>query len=94
MRTFQDWINEGQTIYAGSLDEFHSIETQIEALEQQLAVKRDEVNQIAHVIGKPPIEQSARRISAEIIDADHDRTHAIPIGSMARALTGRHAMAR
>jgi hypothetical protein len=92
MKTFHEWLSEGEQLYTTAIDEFRAIEAQINDLELQLTGKRDEVNQIAHIIGKPTVE-SARRITAEVIDAAQVPVSAagpaIPIGRLARALTGR-----
>jgi hypothetical protein len=90
-KSFRDWIGEGEQLYDAALTEFRAIESQIEALEQQLAAKRGEVNQIAQVIGKAPVD-SARRVQAQVLDVEQVASaHAtsVPPGNMARALSGR-----
>lgn len=88
MKTFKDWLSEGDQLYQTALSEFQALEAQIEDLEQKLAIKKDELNQIAGVIGKPPVE-SSRRLSAELID--HHTSGSVPNSpaTIARALTGR-----
>ena len=64
-----------------------------------MAEKKAEVNEIAQVIGKPPVEGKCR-VSAQLIDpgasagngngsAGAGAVGAIPAGQMARALSGR-----
>jgi hypothetical protein len=90
-------LSEGESIYNTTLSEFQAIEAQIEALEQQLLTKKAEVNQIAHVIGKPPVE-GKHRVSAQLIDAEQAASApagvVAPVGNMARALSGRGLVGR
>ncbi len=88
MKSFRDWLSEGENIYTSALGEFHALEEQLATLEQQLSSKKDEVNQIAQVIGKPAVD-GVRKLSAELVDAAHLATGALPVGNVARALTGR-----
>lgn len=90
-KSFRDWLAEGEEIYNTTFSEFKALESQIEALEAQLASKKAEVNQIAHVIGKPPVE-GARRVTAQLLEADQAaaaHVNTVPPGTVARALTGR-----
>ncbi|MBV8781966.1 MAG: hypothetical protein JO353_11265 [Phycisphaerae bacterium] len=93
VKSFRDWLTEGEMLYNTALAEFNALEADIEQLEQRLAAKRAEVNQIAHVIGKPPVE-GTRRLTAQIIDAEPHTANAAPTGNIARALSGRGAPAR
>ncbi|HEY0008289.1 MAG TPA: hypothetical protein VGB55_06175 [Tepidisphaeraceae bacterium] len=88
MKSFKDWLSEGETLYADAMSEYQSLEHQIEELERKLAVKKDELNQIAAVVGKPPVETN-RRLTAQLID-DHGPS-SVPNSpaTIARALTGR-----
>ena len=92
MKTFNEWLNEGEQLYSLAVDEFKAIEAQINDLELQLTAKKSEVNQIAQIIGKPVVE-NARRVTAEVVEASQMPISsvgaAIPIGRLARALTGR-----
>ena len=87
-KSFRDWLGEGEALYNAALGEFNAIEAQIDELEQRLAAKKSEVNQIAHVIGKPPVE-GGRRLTAQIIEPEHHSVNSAPAGNMARALSGR-----
>ncbi len=97
---FQEWLQQGEALYQAALKEYHSIEAQLDDLESKLVAKQAEVNQIAQVIGKPPVE-GGRRLggtqlvpAADIIDLP-DRSPSggpAPAGSnasIARALTGK-----
>lgn len=88
IKSIKDWLAEGESIYDAALREHQELENQIIELEQRLAVKRDEVNQIAEKLNKPPLEPS-RRLSAEIVD--RGQAGAVPNSpnTIARALTGR-----
>ena len=88
-KSFRNWLSEGESLYTTTLSEFNAIESQIEQLEQLLAAKKAEVNQIAHVIGKPPVE-GGRRLTAQIIEpGESHNVNSAPAGNMARALSGR-----
>jgi thymidylate synthase len=69
------------------MQEYQALESQIEELEAKLAVKKEEVNQIASVINKPPVEPSNRRLTAQLVD-DHGPS-SVPNSpaAIARALT-------
>ncbi|MBC8109326.1 MAG: hypothetical protein H7Z14_22270 [Anaerolineae bacterium] len=91
MKNFSEWLGEGEQLYLAAMEEFKSIESQIDELELQLTAKKGEVNQIAQVIGKPPVE-STRKLTAELMEPEQvaiTSRSAIPIGRLARALTGR-----
>jgi len=87
-KSFKDWLGEGEQLYNSTLAEFQQLENQLVELEQRLAAKKAEVNQIAQVIGKPPVE-SSRRLSAELVDANHPSNVPNSPATIARALTGR-----
>jgi hypothetical protein len=91
MKTFREWMSEGETIYAEAMSEYQTLETQIAALESRLSEKKNEVNQIAQLIGKPPVEGS-KRLTAQLVD--HEAMPASVVGSVTRALTGRGIVAR
>jgi hypothetical protein len=94
-KSFRDWLSEGEHLYNTAMAEFKDLEAQIDGLEQQLTAKKAEVNQIAHVIGKPPVETS-RRLTAQLIETPeqgHGPGAAVPVGQMARALSGRGVLA-
>jgi hypothetical protein len=85
IKSLKDWLAEGEQLYGQALGEYRNLESQLDQLEQALSVKREEVNQIAQVIGKPALE-NARRLSAELVES----TSAPGVmGSVTRALTGR-----
>jgi len=76
--SLQQWLQQGEMLYASALKEYHAMEAQLEDLERKLAAKRAEVNQIASVVGKSPVE-GGRRLSAQLVtsyamdDGDRDR---------------------
>jgi hypothetical protein len=87
-KTLQDWLTEGEQLYNAALAEYQSIEAQLDELESKLAAKKAEVNQIAQVVGKPPVENN-RRLTAQLVE-DHGPS-SVPNSpaTIARALTGR-----
>jgi len=87
-KTLRDWLAEGEQLYSAAMEEYQSIEAQLDELEVRLAAKKSELNQIAQVIGKPPVE-GGRRLTAQLVD-DHG-PNSVPNSpaTIARALTGR-----
>ncbi len=87
-KNLRDWLAEGEQLYSGAMSEYQSIEAQLDELEVKLAAKKSELNQIAQVIGKPPIE-GTRRLTAQLVE-DHG-PNSVPNSpaTIARALTGR-----
>jgi hypothetical protein len=85
VKSLREWIAEGEALYNSAMSDYRTLEAQLEQLEQQLLAKRAEVNQIASVIGKPPVE-TAKRVSAQIVEAESIPT---VMGTVTRALTGR-----
>jgi len=62
----QQWLSQGESIYAGLVKECQSLEAQLEDIETRLAAKHAEVNQVALIIGKPTFEGN-RRLSAQLV---------------------------
>lgn len=62
----QQWLAQGETIYAGLVKECQALEQQLVDIEARLAAKQAEVNQVAQIIGKPPVEAN-RRLSAQLV---------------------------
>jgi len=87
-KSIKDWLAEGESIYDAAFREYQDLEGQIVELEQRLAVKRDEVNQIAEKLGKPQMEPS-RRLTAEIVERGQPNAVPNSPSTIARALTGR-----
>jgi len=62
-KTFRDWMTEGEELYSIALREYESLQSQLEALQSQLSAKKDEVNQIATVIGKPQVDNDEAELA-------------------------------
>jgi hypothetical protein len=86
-KSFQEWLKEGEALYDSAYKQYQAIEAQLEDLDRQLADKKTEVNQIAEIIGKPPVE-SSRRLTAQIIEPDRS-PGPNSAAAIARAITGR-----
>lgn len=91
MKSFNEWVSEGETIYSDALKEYQAIESQIAQLESQREAKKAQVNQIAQIIGKPPVV-NAIRLTTEFVENDVPLTR--KIGSSPRALINRGIWAR
>jgi len=90
-KSVTEWMREGEELYTAVLKEYHDKEAQLDELEQQLMAKQEEVNQLAQIIGKPPVD-SQRRVPAQLME---ERSVSSPMPSssspvtIARALAGR-----
>ena len=91
---FQEWLQQGEHLYNTTLREYHDIERQLGELENRLAEKQTEVNQIAQIIGKPLVEGS-RRLTAQLVSTTEiiEAPERVPTpganANIARALTGK-----
>jgi N-methylhydantoinase B/oxoprolinase/acetone carboxylase alpha subunit len=81
-------MQEGESLYETAMRDYQSLESQLDDLEARLAAKQAEVNQIAQMIGKAPVEGS-RRLTAQIIEPERNASPSSP-ANIARALTGRN----
>jgi hypothetical protein len=87
-KSLNDWLKEGEDLYAEAMKEYQSIEAQLDELEVKLAAKKNELNQIAQVIGKPPVEGN-RRLTAQLVDETGPSSVPNSPATIARAITGR-----
>lgn len=87
-KSLNDWLKEGEQLYSEAMSEYQSIEAQLDELEVKLAAKKNELNQIAQVIGKPPVE-GQRRLTAQLVDDQGPNSVPNSPATIARALTGR-----
>jgi len=87
-KSIQDWMREGEDLYNAAFKEFQELEAQLADLEGRLTAKQAEVNQIAGIIGKPPVEGN-RRLAAQLIDERGPNSVPNSSATIARALAGR-----
>ena len=87
-KSLNEWLQEGESLYNAALAEYQHIEAQLDELEARLAAKKAELNQIAQVIGKPPVETN-RRLTAQLVDDHGPQSVPNSPATIARALTGR-----
>lgn len=94
-KSVTDWLREGEEIYAAALKEYHDLEARLDEMERQLLAKQEEVNQLAQIIGKPPVE-SQRRVPAQLVEERVVEERSVSAAaapsspvSIARALAGR-----
>jgi cell division septum initiation protein DivIVA len=95
--SFQQWLQHGEMLYQSALQEHHALEAQLDELERRLAAKQTELNQIAQMMAKPPVE-GTRRVTAQLVtppvseEADRMATSGAnnsTSATIARALTGK-----
>lgn len=90
-KSLQQWLAQGEMLYAIMVKECQALEAQMGELEGRLAAKQGELNQLAQVIRKPQVEH--RRLSAQLVTSySPDAPASTP--QIARALTGRAPMVR
>lgn len=88
-KSIADWMREGEELYLSAMREYEELEDELSELETRYATKKDEVNQIARIIGKPMIEGN-RRVEAELVEDSAALTVSNSSSTIARALTGRN----
>ncbi|HEX4794091.1 MAG TPA: hypothetical protein VH370_09880 [Humisphaera sp.] len=64
--TFQQWMQQGETLYQAALKEVQSLKAQLDEIQARLVSKQAEVKQMEQLLGKAPSEP-ARRLSATAI---------------------------
>jgi hypothetical protein len=88
-KSIKDWLNEGEELYGQAMEEFHALEAQLEELEAKLAAKQDEVNQLAAIIGRQPVELNHRKPTVQIVEGHAPGSIPASRNTIAKALTGR-----
>lgn len=102
-KSINDWLAEGEQLFDASLNEYHDLASQIAELEDRLNQKFTEVNRLAQIIGKSPVEPR-KVVTAQLVAngsaPNGENGHAGPAvagapglpnspASIARALQGR-----
>ena len=88
--SFQQWLQHGEMLYQAALQEFQSLEAQMNDLEQRLAAKQTELNHLVQMMSKPPVEskRNPSPLGAAPVSGDADRL--VPPGAPnGRPLPGR-----
>jgi hypothetical protein len=89
-KSLKDWLTEGEELYSAALREYQTLEAQLQELEAQLSAKKEELNQIATVIGKPPMNDVRKpAATVQIIDSHPATPPPASRSTIAKALTGR-----
>lgn len=57
-KSVQDWLATGESLYAAVVSEYRALEAQLAELEGRIREKSGELNQIARVLSKPPVEHA------------------------------------
>ena len=60
MRSVKDWLGEGEALYGALVQEFQNIQQQMSDMEQLIAEKKLEVDQLAQLIGRPGMDRNRR----------------------------------
>jgi len=60
MKSVKDWLTEGESLYSTLVEEFQSVRQQMTELEQTLATKKLEVDQLAQVIARAGFDRPRR----------------------------------
>jgi hypothetical protein len=88
-KSFKEWIQEGEELYSTAMQEFQAIVNQLQELETRLSTKVEEVNQIASMIGKPPVEAPQHTPAVQIVEKSAPGSIPASRNTIAKALTGR-----
>ena len=103
-KTFRDWMGEGEELYSVAMREYEQLQSQLQTLQSQLSAKKEEVNQIAAVIGKPQVDNDElaridlpktepksdqRKPVVQIVDRESPGSIPASRNTIAQALTGR-----
>jgi hypothetical protein len=89
-KSFREWLADGEELYSQALAEYEALGKQLEDLEARLGVKKEEVNQVAAMIGKPPVEGNRKAPAVEIVDSvGPGSSPSSRRNIIAKALTGR-----
>ena len=88
-KSLTEWLQEGDALYQEALAEFQALEKQLEELEARLAAKKDELNQIAAVVGKPAVDGAGRRPAVQIVEPNSPGSIPTSRNTIAKAITGR-----
>lgn len=91
-KSLDEWLQEGTQLYDAAVEDYRKLEEQAQQIQERLAAKRQEVNQIAKVISKPPVEEPHPGLAAyppvDVVDPNQPGTTPYTRNSIARALTG------
>ena len=103
-KTFRDWMGEGEELYSVAMREYEQLQSQLQTLQAQLSAKKEEVNQIAAVIGKAQVDNDElarielpktepksdqRKPVVQIVDRESPGSIPASRNTIAQALTGR-----
>jgi len=64
--SFQQWLAQGEQLYAALARQYQTMEAQLIELESRLADKQAEIEQVGRLLGKPA-PQLNRRLSAQLV---------------------------
>ena len=84
--SFQQWLQHGEMLYQSAMQEYHALESQLDDLERRLAAKQTELNQVAQMMGKPPVDGN-RRVSAQIVTPVSEEADRPIVPSSSNSLT-------
>lgn len=89
-KNLSEWLQEGQQLYDTAIEEYRALEEQAQDIQEKLAAKRLEVNQIAKVVNKPSVDdsRSAAGNGVDVVDPSAPGSTPFTRNSIARALTG------
>lgn len=85
-KSLKEWLAEGESLYQAATQEYQDLQQQMIELEARLEAKREEINQVAHVVGKPPVESPKKSGSVQIIEREMP---SMSRTTVTKALTGR-----
>ena len=67
--SFQQWIQQGESLYQAAIKEMQSLQSELEEVQARLASKQTEVNQMAQLLGKAPPKAARSLLATAIVCA-------------------------
>lgn len=81
-RSFDEWFNEGEELYRTAMEEYRDLEAQLSALQARLGARKAELNRLAEVLRKQPVQNASAGASGLAHGGGNDRamvTDEIPV---------------
>ena len=87
-KSIKEWLAEGEEMYNEAMQGCIVLQKQIADLEAKLQARRQEVNQIGAVIGKPPLDEAGRG-TVQLVESNQPGSIPASRNTIAKALAGR-----
>ncbi len=75
-KSMSEWLQEGDEVYQGSVEEYRQIEEQLRELAAKWRAKRADINKLAGILGKAPLADEPGDEAAAEGHVEEARGHA------------------